>query len=77
MEEFDRKQRRRDCVFKKHNLIMPERGVPSLSDDENDILRLVLRGTTLAEIAEMFAVSPELIEECVNKIRVKISGITG
>ena len=72
MKEFDRRQRQKDRFFKEHNITMPERGFSSLSDDENDILRLVLTGTSVARIAEMFAVSSEIMEECINVIQAKI-----
>ena len=48
MDEFDRKQRQADLLFEAHNIVVTKKGCASLSDEENDILLLVLRGVPIA-----------------------------
>jgi len=73
VEEFDKKQEEKDRLFNEHNLVVPFSGLKSLSDDENEILNMVLCGTPIKDIADFHAISVELTEAIIDEIKDKLS----
>ena len=73
IEEFDKKQKEKDRLFDEHAIVVHFSGHESLSDDENEVLNMVLSGNPVKDIAESLAISVELTEAIIDVIKNKLS----
>ena len=73
IEDFDKTQEANDRLFNEHTLVVPSSGLKSLSDDENEILNMVLCGIPIKDIADSHSISEELAETIINVIKDKLS----
>lgn len=70
---FDAETRKQEETFRKTHLVMDDEGYPNLTEEENELIALYLRGTSCEEIAEQFDVEIETVESNIEIIKAKLS----
>lgn len=71
--EYDAECRKREMEFHKIHMVIPESGLDSLDDAENEVLRLILNGLSCQEIAKETNTDSEMVFGLVEIIRAKLS----
>ena len=75
LEAYDEVCRLREEDFRKHYIVINEAGKSELTDEEYEVITLVLSGKTCVEIAKQHEVEVELITGLLEVIRAKLSMI--
>ncbi len=70
---YDAECRAREADFKKTHLVFKDSGSSDLTEEEQVVFDLVLKGSTCSEIAENLGVEVELITGLLEIIRAKLS----
>ena len=72
---YDKECRFKEEEFRKHSIIIDESGRSELTDEENEVITLVLKGKTCVEIAKKYEVEVEIITGLLEVIRAKLAMI--
>ncbi|MFA6472506.1 MAG: hypothetical protein WCU00_10740 [Candidatus Latescibacterota bacterium] len=71
---YDAECNAREAEFRNQHIVFEgSSGVSDLTEEENEVFTLMLRGTSCSEIAEQFGVEEELISGLAEIIRAKLS----
>ena len=70
---YDEECRRKEEDFRKNSIIINESGRSELTDEENEIITLVLNGNSCVEIAKQYEVEVDVISGLLEVIRAKLS----
>ncbi|MFC1574253.1 hypothetical protein ACFL30_03635 [Candidatus Latescibacterota bacterium] len=70
---YDEECRLNEEVFRKHSIIINKSGRSELTEEENEVITLVLSGKTCVEIANEHEVEVEVITGLLEVIRAKLS----
>jgi DNA-binding CsgD family transcriptional regulator len=73
IKAFDDECRASDAEFYKTHMVVKDPAVSDLTEDEQEVFEMVLKGATCAEIAEKYEVEVELITGLLEIIRAKLS----
>ena len=70
---YDAEREKKEHEYREHHLTISGEGSDKLTDEENEVLRLYLSGSTVDEIAEQADVEPEVITGLIEVIQAKLS----
>ena len=70
---YDEDCKKREREFREHFMVITEAGHASLTDEENEVLRLYLNGITCEEIAKQNQIEVEVVAGLLEIIRAKLS----
>jgi DNA-binding NarL/FixJ family response regulator len=73
IKSFDDECRARDDEFHKTHMVIKDPASSDLTEDEQAVFELVLKGATCSEIAEKYEVEVEVITGLLEIIRAKLS----
>ncbi len=71
--EYHDECKKREMEFLKTHMVVPDSGIDSLDDAENEVLRLVLQGLSCQEIAQETKTDSEMVFGLLEIIRAKLS----
>ena len=71
--EYDAECSKREKEFLKSHMVIPDSGINSLDDAENEVLSLVLQGLSCQEIAKETETEPEIVQGLLEIIRARLS----
>jgi DNA-binding NarL/FixJ family response regulator len=71
--EFDAESEAAEKEFRQKNIVFDGKSKSCLTDEENEVFEMVLRGVPVSEIADQFGVEEDLIIGLIEVIRAKLS----
>lgn len=70
---YDKTCEAHEREFREHFMVIDQGGHKDLSEDENEVLTLVLNGVSCVEIAKQAQIQPEEVAALLEIIRAKLS----
>jgi DNA-binding CsgD family transcriptional regulator len=59
--------------YRRHHIVVDNSGRPELTEEENEVFQIALRGASCSDIAEMYQVEEHIITGLMEIIRAKLS----
>jgi len=73
IKAYDEECRRIEQKFREKHMLIKESGSDKLTDEENEVLNLFLKGIPCSEIATIFNIETEIITGLLEIIQAKLS----